>query len=114
MVKSGHFFDDNHPDKNRGWVVGNYVEDPMFKSSDVQLKYQKRKAGDIAPAKQVLDVETNSLAILIYGDVVATFEGHESPVKMSKTGDYIKWSPDVPHEFKYIQDTLIITLRWKN
>ena len=113
LIRTGKFFNDKHPDKNRGWVIGDYVEDPAFKSDNVQVKYQHQSAGTFRPAKDIPDTETNTLAILIHGSCRAKFIEQDQEIHMSSPGDYIRWTPDMPHEFEYFQDTLIITVRWK-
>lgn len=112
LLRTGHFFDDNHPDRNRGWVIGDYVDDPAFKSDNVQVKYQHQPAGTFRPAKDIPDTDTNTLAILIHGECRAKFVETDQEVFLKSPGDYIRWSPDTPHEFEYLTDCLIITVRW--
>ena len=113
LLRYGHFFDDKHPDQNRGWVIGDYVDDPAFKSDDVQVKYQHQQAGDFREAKDIPDPDTHTLAILVHGKCRAKFVEQDQEIHLNTPGDYIRWSPDTPHEFEYLEDTLIITIRWK-
>ena len=113
LIRTGKLFSDTHPDKNRGWIVGDYIQDPAFKSNNVQIKYQEAKAGTFREAKEVQDPSTNSMAIMIYGHARAKFLEDGRDIILNSTGDYIRWSPDIPHEFEFYEDSLIITVRWK-
>ena len=113
LIRTGHLFDDKHPDRNRGWVIGDYVEDPAFKSDNVQVKYQEAKAGTFREAKEIQDSNTNSMAIMIHGHARAKFLEDGRDIILNNTGDYIRWSPDTPHEFEFYEDSLIITVRWR-
>lgn len=114
LLRTGRLFDNKHPDRNRGWVIGDYVEDPAFKSDKFQLKYQHQKAGDFREAKEVIDDQAQTLCILIHGECRAKFVETDQEVFLKRPGDYIRWGPDAPHEFEYLTDCLIITARWKS
>ena len=33
---------------------------------------------------------------------------------LREEGDYILFEPNEPHEFEFLEDTLIVTLRWRS
>lgn len=111
MIKTGHLFDKNHPDLYKKWVVGEFVKDPDFNSDNFEFKFQNDKQGMCRPPKDVLDPDTTTLAVLIDGYVRMNFGGQNKYLR--ERGDYIWWNPDTPHLFEYLEDSLVITLRWK-
>lgn len=110
MIKTGHLFDKQHPDLYKKWVVGSFVNDPDFQNDNFEFKFQEDKKGVLRPPKDVLDPNVTTLAVLIYGYVRMNFGDKDMILK--ERGDYIWWSPDVPHLFEFLQDSLVITLRW--
>ncbi len=110
MTKTGNLFD-THPNIYKDWVVGSFVEDPEFQSENFEFKFQRGKKGHIREPKPVINPDTNTLAILIYGKVRIKMINNDS-VYLLAEGDYFKWEPDEPHEFEFLEDTLVITLRW--
>lgn len=111
MIKTGHLFDEHHPDLYKKWVVGSFVKDPKFHNSNFEFKFQSDRKGMKRDPKDVLDPDATTLAILVDGHVRMNF-GRENKY-LRERGDYIWWSPDVPHLFEYLEDSLVITLRWK-
>lgn len=111
MIKTGHLFDEHHPDLYKKWVVGGFVKNPDFNNNNFEFKFQQEAKGLRREPKPVVDTNTTSLAILIDGHVHMKFG--EQDKYMRERGDYIWWNPDVPHLFEYLEDSLVITLRWK-
>ncbi|NDB30231.1 hypothetical protein EB155_09615 [archaeon] len=111
MIKQGHLFSENHPDLYKKWVVGSFVQDSDFHSDGFEFKFQSDKKGMCRPPKDVIDPNTTTLAILIDGHLRMNFG--ERDTFLCERGDYIWWYPDVPHLFEFIEDSLVITLRWK-
>ena len=112
MIKTGHLFDEQHPDLYKKWVVGGFVKDPDFKNDNFEFKFQNDKKGMCRQPKEVLNPDVTTLAILIDGHVRMNFGARNKYLR--ERGDYIWWNPDVPHLFEYLEDSLVITLRWKN
>ena len=109
-IQTGHFFS-THENKYKDWIIGSFVEDNKFNSKDFELKFQKEKKGLLRKPKKVLNKNTTTLAIIVYGKIRMNFG--KKDFLMEKEGDYIYWSPDAPHEFEFLEDSLVITLRWK-
>lgn len=110
MIKTGHLFDEQHPDLYKKWVVGSFVKNPDFNNDNFEFKFQTDKRGMCRQPKEVLNPNVTTLAILIDGDVRMNFG--EQNKYLRERGDYIWWNPDVPHLFEYLEDSLVITLRW--
>lgn len=110
MVKTGHLFDEQHPDLYKKWVIGSFIKNPDFQNDNFEFKFQENKKGVCRQAKNVLNQDVTTLAILIDGHVRMNF-GDED-MFLQERGDYIWWSPDVPHLFEFLDDSLVITLRW--
>tara|TARA_S200002703_G_C3768192_1_gene236500 strand:- start:114 stop:476 length:363 start_codon:yes stop_codon:yes gene_type:complete len=112
-VRTGKFFH-THANQYKDWVIGSFVDDPDFSSEHFEFKFQKGTKGHIRPPKESTEPDTKTLPILIYGGVRISFEGGTRNVYLREEGDYILFEPNMPHEFEFLDDTLIITLRWKN
>lgn len=108
--KRGKLFSNSHPNLNRDWVIGEFIEDDRFKSNGVEFKYQHESAGLIREPKPVMREDVKTIAILIDGKLRMNF-GDEDII-LSERGDYIWWEPDAPHLFEYLEDSLVISLRW--
>lgn len=111
-VKHGKLFDSKHPNKNRDWVVGNFIEDPLFNTSNCEFKWQRGEKGLFREAKNVLNVNVKTLAVLAYGKVRMKFINTNVEHIIDAEGEYIMWSSDEPHEVEFLEESLILTLRW--
>ena len=109
-VSTGKLFNQKHPDLYKKWVIGSFVQDPMFHSEYFEFKFQEECKGLRREPKPVVNAGVTTLAILIYGNVRINFG--EGDKVMQDRGDYIWWSPDIPHLFEYLEDSLVLTLRW--
>ena len=110
-IKTGHFFN-THPNNYKDWVVGSFVKEKEFCSENFELKFQRGKQGLLRKPKKVLEKNVHTLAVAVYGYIRMNFANED--IYLKKEGDYIYWSPDAPHEFEFLKDSLIITLRWTN
>jgi len=111
-ISSGRLFSDNHPNLNKDWVVGEFVDDTNFNTDKFEFKFQHGKKGHYREPKDVITENTRTIAILIYGKVRLQFTGSCDSVYIQREGEYINWTPDQPHEFEFLEDSLVITLRW--
>ena len=110
MIKTGQLFDEQHPDLYKKWVVGGFVKDPDFNNDNFEFKFQSDKRGMRRQPKTVMNPNVTTLAILIDGHVRMNFGSQD--LFLHTRGDYIWWNPDVAHLFEYLEDSLVITLRW--
>ena len=112
IIHQSKLFSDGHPNDYRDWVIGSFVKSKTFKTNKFEFKFQRGKKGTFREPKEVLNEETTTVAILIYGSVRMKFMSNERDYHIKEEGDYVIWTPDEPHEFEFLEDTLVITLRW--
>ena len=111
IIQTGKLFSDSHPNKNRDWVIGDFIANPVLQTDKFEFKWQSGEKGQYRQPKPVLRHDVTTMAILAYGHVRMRFtDGVDHHIKQQ--GDYVLWRPDDPHEFEFLQDTLVITLRW--
>lgn len=102
-----------HPNQYADWVIGSFVEDPDFHSDSFEFKFQKGKKGEKREPKIADEPDTKTLPILIYGSVKVSFDDGIQQIFLRQEGDYVHFKPNEPHGFEFLEDSLIITLRWK-
>lgn len=113
-ISTNRIFSDTHPNLNRDWVIGKFVDNSRFNTDKFEFKFQHEKKGHYREPKNVVVKNTRTLAILIYGEIRLKFPGETDSIYIQNEGEYINWAPDTPHEFEFMKDSLIITLRWDN
>lgn len=111
-VRTGKLFH-THSNQYKDWVIGSFVKDADFHSDHFEFKFQKGKKGEKRPPKTVDDPDTKTLPILIYGQVRVSFADKTQHIYLREEGDYVHFKPNEPHDFEFLEDSLIITLRWK-
>ncbi|MEO6026436.1 MAG: signal peptidase I [Candidatus Binatia bacterium] len=95
----------------RGWFLGHFIPgtDNPLRSSDVELKWYTHAKGETraewAPATSV-----RTLNILIRGRFALVFPNEE--VLLAKEGDFVLFGPGVPHSFRSIEESTVLTVRW--
>ena len=94
-----------------GWFLGHFVtppDDPRS-SSILEVKWSDHKAGDGRP-EWAMNIEATTLCILIRGRFCFQFPQQE--FVLSREGDYVLWSPGVPHCWSAEFDSTVLTIRW--
>jgi quercetin dioxygenase-like cupin family protein len=97
--------------ETRGWFVGHFMpgEDSPLKSRDVELKWFTHAKGETreewSPASAA-----RTLNILIRGHFVLRFPDRE--VALAREGDFVLFGPGVPHSFRSVEESLVLTVRW--
>ena len=49
----------------------------------------------------------------MYGAAKVSFNNGCRAIFLRNEGDYILFEPNEPHELEFLEDSLIVTLRWK-
>lgn len=111
-VRTGRLFH-THPNQYKDWVIGSFVEDPDFNSNDFEFKFQKGEKGFVFPLKDASVPQVKTFPILIYGSVRVSFNNGCRDIFLRNEGDYVLFEPNEPHELEFLEDSLIVTLRWK-
>jgi cupin superfamily acireductone dioxygenase involved in methionine salvage len=87
-------------------------------TDDIEIKWGVYKKGEVRP-EWASSSDMTGMSILIRGDCIFTFrekagEGRRREVRMTKEGDYVIWREDVEHTWEMHEDSVFLTLRWKN
>jgi len=94
-----------------GWFIGHFVtpaEDPRS-TSIVEVKWGVHQAGE-GRSQWSMNAEATTLSILIEGRFRLQFPDQE--VILSHEGDYVLWSPGVPHCWLAEATSTVLTVRW--
>lgn len=94
-----------------GWFLGHFVTPPDDPRSTpiLEVKWSDHKAGDGRP-QWAMNVEATTLSILIKGRFRFQFPDQE--FLLSREGDYVLWSPGLPHCWSAEFDSTVLTIRW--
>ena len=84
-------------------------EENPLRTGELELKWYTRAKGETrdqwAPGNPV-----KTLNVLIRGHFVLLFPNQE--IALEKEGDFVLFGPDVPHSFRSVEESLVLTVRW--
>jgi mannose-6-phosphate isomerase-like protein (cupin superfamily) len=95
----------------RGWFLGQFMPGAAnpHRSSDLEVKWFTHAKGDErqawSPASPV-----RTLNILVRGHFVLRFPDRD--VALREEGDYVLFGPGMPHSFRSVEESLVLTIRW--
>ena len=95
----------------RGWFLGHFMEgeENALRTKDLELKWYTHAKGETrhewAPGNPV-----RTLNILIRGHFVLLFPNQE--VALEKEGDFVIFGPGIPHSYRCVEESLVLTVRW--
>jgi len=95
----------------RGWFLGQFMpgEANPLRSSHLEVKWFTHAKGEErsawSPASPVRTLNT-----LIRGHFVLRFPDHD--VALRQEGDYVCFGPGMPHSFRSVEESLVLTIRW--
>lgn len=93
-----------------GWFLGQFIPTDDPRSTPIlEVKWAVHKAGDNRP-QWAMNIEATTLSILIR--VRFRLQFPEQDFLLSREGDYLLWSPGVPHCWAAEIDSTILTIRW--
>jgi len=95
---------------NRGWIIGPYKDD-FLKTAPFEVKAILKKKG-VCEETTVSNTNVSTMAILAYGKFKLTFNNKE--LFLENNGDYVFFNPCGHHSVIYLEDSYVITFRWKN
>ena len=93
----------------RGWFLGHFMPGADLRSDAVELKWFTHPAGD-ARAEWAPGNPVRTLNVLIRGRFVLVFPERE--VTLASEGDFVLFGPGVPHSFRSLEESLVLTVRW--
>ena len=80
-----------------------------LRTSELELKWYIHAKGETrsewAPGNPV-----KTLNILVRGHFILLFPDRE--ITLEEEGDFVLFGPDVPHSFRSVQESLVLTVRW--
>lgn len=110
-ISTGNAAQEGQSNNNRGWFVGAFIEQKKLQANnDVEIKWGIHPKGERRYSKAT-EGKATTVSILIRGKYTLTFENGEKK-ELSTEGDYVMWSPLLPHEFEALEDSVVITIRW--
>ena len=94
------------------WFVGSFVEENFAKTNDFEIKWVKREKGYKKPNKTGGIPNQKTLTLLIKGKLKITLTESNECCVLENEGDYLFYSPTVPHTAEYLEDSLALIIRW--
>ena len=95
----------------RGWFLGHFMPSAHagLRTPDVEMKWYVHAKGETrdewAPA-----IQAKTLNVLIRGELVLVFPDGEA--HLANEGDFVLFGPDVPHSYRSLEESLVLTVRW--
>ncbi len=97
------------------WVIGQMIQENNPRHTSLfELKWGRHLRGekypDFVPSKEGV----RGISILIHGRMRLMFKrGTETQTVILQTeGDFVLWQPDVSHNSEFLEDTLVLTIKW--
>lgn len=86
-------------------------------TENIEVKWGVYGKGDVRP-EWAGSSDMTGMSILIRGDSLFTFREAKDPehvreVRLMKEGDYVIWREDVEHSWKMLDDSVFLTIRWR-
>lgn len=104
-----------HFPASRGWFMGGFL-DPShgaLATDDIEMKWGHHSAGEQRHELAVA-ADTASVAILISGRFEIHFPDQAPFVAtLQRQGDFVLYEPGVAHTWQAVQDSVILTVRWR-
>ena len=97
--------------QTRGWLLGHFMPgaDNPLRTDEVEVKWFVHPEGDARP-EWAPGNPVRTLNVLVRGNVVLLFPDREVP--LTREGDFGLFGPGVPHSFRAIEESLVLTVRW--
>jgi quercetin dioxygenase-like cupin family protein len=94
-----------------GWFVGHFITptDNPRSTPALEVKWTVHKPGDMRE-EWAMNAEATTLCILVKGRFRLEFPNEV--IILSSEGDYVLWSPGVPHCWSAESESTVLTVRW--
>jgi hypothetical protein len=95
----------------RDWIVGHFIPSEFGDRStgDLEIKWGIHDAGEGENEWSVNKTAT-TMSILLRGKDCIYFPDGET--LLDHEGDYVIWGPGVPHRWRAIEPSVVLTVRW--
>jgi hypothetical protein len=79
-----------------------------------ELKWGRHPRGEYHPKFVPSKECVRSISILIHGRMRLMFErgAERQTVILQTEGDFVLWQPGVSHNSEFLEDTLVLTIKW--
>jgi hypothetical protein len=93
------------------WIIGHFVPPELGERSTqhIEVKWGVHDAGEGEHEWSVNKTAT-TVSILLRGKDRIAFPDRE--VVLEREGDYAIWGPGVPHRWRAIEPSVVVTVRW--
>lgn len=101
-------------DQTRGWFVGDFWQDlslvnPLQQQSKIEIKYVRHGAGE-KRSEWSVSKDRYCLGLVLSGKMKFTFK---TQTKILKNQEYFISSPGEPHQWEVLEDTLVLSIKWR-
>ena len=95
----------------RGWFLGHFMpgEENPLRIGELELKWYIHATGETRE-RWASGNAVKTLNVLIRGHFVLLFPNQE--IALAKEGDFVLFGPDMPHSFRSVEESLVLTVRW--
>ncbi len=94
----------------RGWFMGSFFpEDSINYQEEVELKWGIHPEGEERDSKAE-EGDAKTMSILIKGKYELNFG--ETKIILEKEGDYLFFTPNMPHHMRAHEDSVVLSVRW--
>jgi hypothetical protein len=113
LLVVGNAFDERQGNNQRGWFIGHFVSPArdLRCTQNIEVKWGVHQPNEEKPTYSVNE-KAATLTILISGSFVMIFPDLNSSITLKRTGDYVIFAPRVPHAWKALEDSVVLTVRW--
>jgi len=96
---------------NRGWFIGNFIEDEKFNSDEFEVKWASCRKGWTKGSVEA-SMNAKTMCILISGKFLFKFPEENKKRIIDKEGDFVFWSPGTWYESEALEDSVLLVIRW--
>lgn len=94
----------------KSWFIGHFMEGPL-KTKNFELKWGKHQKGEKDTNAESYS-KAKTIGILIYGKFRFEFPGINKKITLSQEGDYCFYDAGISHNWRVLEDCLILSIRW--
>lgn len=96
---------------HNGWFVGNFLPNELGLRStgDVEIKWGVHEPGE-GQDEWTVNKTATTVSILVRGKDTIIFP--DGDVLLEQEGDYAIWAPGVPHKWRAVEHSVVISVRW--
>lgn len=98
--------------KTRGWFIGHFIKEPyQLRSDKFEAKWGMHSKGEGSVIGEYNET-AKTLGLLVQGKVKFNFPPSGKEIILKNVGDYVFYDARVPHKCEFLEDSIVLTLRW--